>query len=271
MARARSLKPGLFKNEILGVADPLYTLAFQGLWILADREGRLEDRPLRAKAEIFPYRADADMNAMIDWLQAEGFLIRYSVTGKQYIQILNFCKHQNPHKNEVASDIPPYESERVPTKSEDVPIKSEQLALTPDSLNLTPDSRDKAPDKPAKFDPMQHLIALEVTEPVARDWLALRKTKRAPATETAIAGIISEADKASMTLQSALETCCKRGWQGFEAKWLQNDARAGPAGYAQKRDEERKEVGDILTGRKKTNERASSNDRDIPGECARVA
>ena len=51
MARSRNIKPSLFKNEVLGVADPLYTILFEGLWVLADREGRLEDRPLRIKAE----------------------------------------------------------------------------------------------------------------------------------------------------------------------------------------------------------------------------
>lgn len=51
MARSRNIKPGLFKNEVLGVADPIYTILFQGLWVLADREGRLEDRPMRIKAE----------------------------------------------------------------------------------------------------------------------------------------------------------------------------------------------------------------------------
>jgi hypothetical protein len=42
--RARSIKPGICDNEILGTADPLYTLLFERLWMMADREGRLEDR-----------------------------------------------------------------------------------------------------------------------------------------------------------------------------------------------------------------------------------
>ena len=47
MARARNIKPALFKNEVLGVADPIATLLFIGLWTLADRRGILEDRPLQ--------------------------------------------------------------------------------------------------------------------------------------------------------------------------------------------------------------------------------
>ena len=69
--RARNLKPGLFKNEILGSADALLTILFEGLWCMADREGRLEDRPLRICAVIFPYRrtvTERRMNTMLQWL-----------------------------------------------------------------------------------------------------------------------------------------------------------------------------------------------------------
>lgn len=141
MARSRNIKPGLFKNEILGVADPIYTLAFQGLWLLADRAGRLEDRPLRIKAETFPYRDGLDIDRILNWLEEEGFILRYEVIGKRYIQVLNFAKHQNPHKNETPSEIPPpNQSECVPKKSVHVPSESEALGLIPDSLNLIPDS-----------------------------------------------------------------------------------------------------------------------------------
>ena len=39
-------------------------------------------------------------------------------------------------------------------------------------------------------------------------------------TDTALEGIRAEAEKAGMTLSDALSTCCARGWQGFKAKWL---------------------------------------------------
>ena len=44
MARARNIKPGFFKNEDLAECSPWARLCFAGLWTLADREGRLEDR-----------------------------------------------------------------------------------------------------------------------------------------------------------------------------------------------------------------------------------
>lgn len=110
MARARNIKPALFKNELLGVADPYITLLFQSLWMLADREGRLEDRPLRIKAETFPYREGLDINGYLTELQRLGFIVRYSVDGDALIQVVNFKKHQAPHKTEKPSELPSVEA-----------------------------------------------------------------------------------------------------------------------------------------------------------------
>ncbi|RXE54195.1 MULTISPECIES: hypothetical protein [Pseudomonas fluorescens group] len=154
MARARNIKPALFTNEILGVGHPLCTLLFQGLWLLADKEGRLEDRPLRIKAEIFPYR-EADVDAMLHWLAHKGFIVRYSASGKAFIEVCNFTKHQNPHKNEKESEIPSISegcitSDFLGTRSEIIgttradSLSSDSDLLIPDSLIpdvLNPDSK----------------------------------------------------------------------------------------------------------------------------------
>ena len=129
MARARNIKPALFKNEVLGVADPLFTLCFEGLWLLADRDGRLEDRPIRIKAEIFPYRDGLQIENILDWLACNGFIIRYQYGENRYIQIINFAKHQNPHKNEAASEIPEYSAT---CKSSDF------IGTDPDSIGCAP-------------------------------------------------------------------------------------------------------------------------------------
>lgn len=106
MARARLLKPGFFLNEELCGLPMAARLLFEGLWCLADREGRLEDRPKRIDASVFPYD-DVDINALLDSLAGAGFIERYEAEGKRYIQITNFLKHQKPHPNEPASNIPP--------------------------------------------------------------------------------------------------------------------------------------------------------------------
>lgn len=108
MARARNIKPGFFDNEILGELPALTRLLFIGLWCLADREGRLQDRPKRIKKELLGYddvTAD-DVDTMLQQLNDNGFIQRYEIAGEQYIQVTNFLKHQNPHCKEQASVIP---------------------------------------------------------------------------------------------------------------------------------------------------------------------
>lgn len=106
MARSRNIKPGFFTNDELGELPPLARLLFVGLWLLADREGRLKDRPKKIKAEILPYDA-CDVEAMLDALATPRMIIRYEVDGERYIQIPKFCDHQNPHHMEAPSKIPP--------------------------------------------------------------------------------------------------------------------------------------------------------------------
>lgn len=99
------IKPSFFSNERLAELAPLTRLLYVGLWTLADREGRLEDRPKRIKIEVLPYD-DCDADAMLTTLAENGFLIRYVSSSIAYIQVVNFAKHQRPHANEVPSIIP---------------------------------------------------------------------------------------------------------------------------------------------------------------------
>lgn len=70
---------------------------------------------------------------------------------------------------------------------------------------------------------------LNVDEQVWADFVRHRKAKRAEVTETALLGIEREARIAGITLQAALEVCCQRGWTGFKADWMRNNAAAQPS------------------------------------------
>lgn len=105
MARARNIKPGFYKNEDLAECSERARLLFPGLWMLADREGRLEDRPRRIKGEIFPFDA-FDVDPLLDELARWKFIRRYAVAGVRYIQVLRFLDHQSPHGTEKDSEIP---------------------------------------------------------------------------------------------------------------------------------------------------------------------
>lgn len=106
MARARLLKPGFFQNEVLAELPYEGRLLFQGLWTLADREGRLEDRPKRIKAAVFPFDNVA-IDDLLAGLAEREFIVRYHAEAVAVIQITTFLEHQKPHKNEPASKLPP--------------------------------------------------------------------------------------------------------------------------------------------------------------------
>lgn len=105
MARSRTIKPGFFTNEDLVEIEPLGRLLFIGLWTLADREGRLVDRPRKIKMNLLPCD-NCDADALLQDLANAGFIVRYEVNGERYIQINNFTKHQNIHPKEVKSNLP---------------------------------------------------------------------------------------------------------------------------------------------------------------------
>ena len=59
-----------------------------------------------------------------------------------------------------------------------------------------------------------------VEDQVWNDFLALRKAKKAPLTETALAMIEKETEKTDLTLNQVLQECVTRGWQSFKADWM---------------------------------------------------
>lgn len=142
MARARNIKPSFFTNDELAEVHPLGRLLFIALWTMADREGRLEDRPRRIKAEALPYD-DADADALLNDLQRHGFILRYEINGARYIQVLAFTKHQNPHIKEAESTIPaPGSTVQAPDEHGASTVQdTAQTGTSPaDSLLLIPDS-----------------------------------------------------------------------------------------------------------------------------------
>lgn len=111
MARARNIKPSLYLDDQLAECSIPARYLFTGLWCIADKEGRLEDRPKKIKAEIYPYDS-VNVDKLLDELCRSGHIVRYEIMNSHYIWIPKFVKHQNPHKNEKDSEIPGYEGNR---------------------------------------------------------------------------------------------------------------------------------------------------------------
>lgn len=71
-----------------------------------------------------------------------------------------------------------------------------------------------------------------VSESVFKDYLEVRKSKKAKWTTTVQKGLEREAAKANITLEQAMIVCCERNWVGFKAEWLKDKQTASDRGNA---------------------------------------
>jgi hypothetical protein len=106
VARTRSIKPSFFKNEYLAECEPMARLLFVGLWTLADSQGRMELRPLRIKAELFPYD-NCDILGLLKQLADKGFVRAYESGDVKVLEIPTFGEHQRCHPDERDEGLPP--------------------------------------------------------------------------------------------------------------------------------------------------------------------
>jgi hypothetical protein len=178
MARARNIKPGFFTNDELAECDPLARILFAGLWCVADRSGRLEDRPKKIKAELLPYD-NANAEKLLTQLADRKFILRYKAEGQSYIQVLAFEKHQNPHIKEAESSIPAPDLHSASTvlAQDGLLPKPERAGLIPDSLLLIPDCLNPPTDsivpQPAKA-PDNSAPQSDATEKNVATWKAYK-------------------------------------------------------------------------------------------------
>lgn len=64
------------------------------------------------------------------------------------------------------------------------------------------------------------LIERGVSDSHAKDWLAVRKIKRAANTETAFARVMNQATLAGMSLDRVVQIMVEKSWQSFDAEWI---------------------------------------------------
>lgn len=80
-----------------------------------------------------------------------------------------------------------------------------------------------------KIDAQSALINLGCSEQLAKDYLSLRKQKKAAVTATVIKHLVKESQKAGVSVSKAIEIQCSRGWQGFNAEWVKAEDKTETA------------------------------------------
>lgn len=98
MARIRTIKPEFFRHEGLQDLEIQYPgkypmLVYPGLWTLCDANGIFQWKPRQIKLDVLPF-LNFDMEETLGILVQGGFIVRYSVDGKEYGMITTFREHQ---------------------------------------------------------------------------------------------------------------------------------------------------------------------------------
>ena len=229
MARIRTIKPEFWRDENLSFLSPEAALLAIGLLNHADDEGYFNANPKLVESDVFPLRELQKTTAsLLDDLHKIGYIEMYCGSdGKKYGHIVNFEKHQVISKKNK-SKIKPLLSEGCPAKTIPVVVReSSSTALVEVQVGTGNREQGKEVEKEGsrkpnalRFDVIEHLVGEGVRQQIALDWVAVRKTKKAAVTKTAIDGIKREASKAGYSLDKALEVCCQNGWAGFNAEWV---------------------------------------------------
>jgi hypothetical protein len=137
--RIRTVKPAFFKNFKLYKAEqesglPL-RLAFEGLWTVADREGRFEWIPEQIKTDVLPYD-QCDFSQILNALEAYGYVISYEVNGKKIGVIPKFSEHQVVNVREAQSTLP------APPEDVHTRACTGETQHTPNGINIPSNLRE---------------------------------------------------------------------------------------------------------------------------------
>ena len=88
--------------------------------------------------------------------------------------------------------------------------------------NLPIEPNNESNNIKEKFSFAGELKKLGANEQLISDWLQVRKAKKAGNTKTALNGFMNQVEKSGLPLNTVLEICVIRSWQGFNVDWLKN-------------------------------------------------
>lgn len=221
MARIRTIKPEFWRDDSISSLSPEAALLAIGLLNHADDEGYFNANPKLVEADVFPLRELSKPTAsLLDDLHRIGYIQIYvGSDGKRYGHIVNFQKHQVISKKNQ-SKIRPLVSSA--TTENTIPVQVQECSSSVPVVVAVGKEQGKEHGKESKRQSRTSAFPCpqDVSEQVWNDYLAVRKAKRSPVTQTALNEIDKEAGKAGWSLEKALSECVARGWVGFKAEWV---------------------------------------------------
>jgi hypothetical protein len=155
-----------------------------------------------------------------------------------YIILCNFMKHQNFNTNMMKSAIDVYNGLPQVLKIQGITVSKENPSEGFESLSnglgmvrkveveyeveLESQLEEEKPSSPPVFSFLNSLISLGVEDQTAKDWMKVRKERKATNTETALKAFLTSVEKSDKSVNEVVKICAENSWKGFNKDWLNN-------------------------------------------------
>ena len=209
----RYLKPGICDSDAIDHCSPLAETLFYRLLVNVDDFGRLDARPAVVRAKCFPLKdiTNKEVEKLLAELHKNGLVLLYQANACAYLQMNKW--DNAPRAKE--SKCPPYDCTCIQVHAD---VNNPHTVLP---VTVTVTETETVNRKPKTGTPAQARVVFPEIEnrQLVDDWLKVRKAKRAPVTDTALAEMLLEVNKAGISLEKALTVCCRKNWAAFSASW----------------------------------------------------
>lgn len=187
-------------------------------WILKNRangkheyDGRTWTyNSMAALAELFPYWTMSQIRRILKNLIKDGVLVSGNYNQNKYDRTLWYA----------FADESIYLPEKIHLCKRANGSEQTSEPIPDNKPDNKPDHKTHI-DTP-RFSARDYLTSRQVPPEIIRDWLAVRKAKKLPVTETALNRMEREANKSGLAFAEVVKICCEEGWAGFKAEWLDN-------------------------------------------------
>lgn len=248
----RIIREGILTSERIEQLSPQAELFYRRLMSVVDDFGRYDARPQMLRVSCFPLRVDrvreADITRWIAECATAGVIALYAVNRAGGSRWIAASEMAGPA---VSGEDKPYlvlQDFRQQVRAKDSKFPQTPCECNADATQMISTCYAHAPvvevedgdedeDDTARKSRRKKSTSSEVTVAdmqasgasgqLADEYRNYRRSKRAPLTPRAWAGICKEVEKSGLKIDDALEKAMARGWQGFEAEWCNTGPQPG--------------------------------------------
>jgi hypothetical protein len=133
-------------------------------------------------------------------------------------------------KPQIDANLKRFENGKKPktkqTKSKEEAKPKQELSEVEANNNNNNNNKKNNNKNNNTFNFYDSMVSFGFEEQLVKDWIQVRKVKKATNTETAFNGFIREVNKNENSPNFILKNCVERNWSGFKSEWLPKEQTA---------------------------------------------